>query len=243
MFDAELAARRISQWMKNQVEAAGAQGIVLGLSGGVDSAVVAYLGKMAFGDGVLGVIMPCHSMNQDEEDARLVATAGKIATVRVELDAIYEQFCLALGVSPASSAENSMALANLKPRLRMTTLYYHAQARNYLVAGTGNLSEKTMGYFTKHGDSGVDIFPIGDLVKSEVRQLAAVLGVPPAVIDKAPSAGLWEGQTDEGEMGITYQALDRYIRTGEGDAAVVAQVERAKGISAHKLNFPPYCPL
>src|SRR5690606_5628013 len=107
-----------------------------------------------------------------------------------------------------------MAVANLKPRLRMTTVYYVANTRNYLVAGTGNRSELTIGYFTKYGDGGVDLLPIGRLLKAEVRELARELGIPERIITKAPSAGLWAGQTDEGEMGFTYAELERYLSEG-----------------------------
>jgi NAD+ synthase len=137
-----------------------------------------------------------------------------------------------------------LAIANLKPRLRMLTLYYFANKLNYLVVGTGNKSELTMGYFTKYGDGGVDILPLGDLLKSEVKQLAVELNVPHEIINKAPSAGLWAGQTDEGEMGITYAELDKIL---SGDLAGIGKnkielVNKRKTQSHHKRNLPEIFP-
>jgi NAD+ synthase len=142
-----------------------------------------------------------------------------------------------------------LARANLKPRLRMATLYYLAQSRSYLVAGTGNKPEIVVGYFTKYGDGGVDVEPLGDLYKWQVRALARELGVPQPVIDRPPSAGLWVGQTDEGEMGITYDELDAAlaaIETGQTtamDPALLARVQGMMSDSAHKRATPPTCPV
>jgi len=111
---------------------------------------------------------------------------------------------------------NALAMANIKPRLRMTTLYFFAQNCHFLVCGASNRDELELGYFTKHGDSGVDLLPMGDLLKGEVRLLAGHLGVPAPIISRPPSAGLWPGQTDEGELGATYDEIDRYLVTGKG---------------------------
>jgi NAD+ synthase len=151
-----------------------------------------------------------------------------------------------LGALPDTS---DLARANIKPRLRMTTLYALAQTHGYLVAGTGNKSEIAVGYFTKYGDGGVDIEPLGELYKTQVRLLAAKLGIPQTIIDRPPTAGLWEGQTDEGEMGITYEALDTTLAaieagdTGHLDPAQVARVQQMLASSAHKRSMPPVCPL
>jgi NAD+ synthase len=151
-----------------------------------------------------------------------------------------------LGVLPDTS---ELAQANIRPRLRMTTLYALAQTHGYLVAGTGNKSEIAVGYFTKYGDGGVDVEPLGELYKTQVRLLAAELEVPQAIIDRPPTAGLWEGQTDEGEMGITYEALDTNlaaIKAGETqhlDPAQLARVQQMIDRSAHKRAMPPVCPL
>jgi len=132
-----------------------------------------------------------------------------------------------------------LALANIKPRLRMTALYYVANRFNYLVAGTENRSELTVGYFTKYGDGGADILPIANLVKSQVYELARFLGVPEKILRRTPSAGLWAGQIDEAEMGLTYEQLDRYILTGEAPRHVKERIEHLHRISEHKRQRPP----
>ncbi len=231
----------IGEWIKEKVEEAGAEGVVLGLSGGVDSAVTAALAKRALGNNVLGLIMPCHSDPTDLEHARLVADRFGIETEYVDLGPVFD--CLVASLPRGSK----MAVANLKPRLRMMTLYYFANSRNYLVVGTGNKSELTIGYSTKYGDGGVDILPLGDLLKSQVRELARQVGVPEAIIAKPPSAGLWAGQTDEGEIGLTYEELDRTIMAIEKgdprgcDGATLERVKTMMAASAHKRQPIPIC--
>lgn len=194
---------KIISWIKHKVKDSKAKGIVLGLSGGIDSAVVAALCKEAVGkNNVLVLYLPCNSHNQDLKDARLVARKLELKSKLVDLSGVYNNF---LKVLPRAKG---LALGNLKPRLRMSTLYYFANKLNYLVCGTGNKSELMVGYFTKYGDGGVDILPIADLFKRQVRKLAPELNIPENIITKAPTAGLWHGQTDEGEMGITYNELD-----------------------------------
>src|SRR5438874_3751660 len=200
---------RLAAWMRERVSEAGAQGLVVGLSGGIDSAVVARLSQLAAPGAVVGVLMPCHSESQDERDAAVVATHFSLPTLRVDLAPAYDALAAAMkdGLRtlpstihkehPHDDPRSRVPIANIKPRLRMTTLYFVANTLNYLVAGTGNKSELSIGYFTKYGDGGVDLLPIGDLLKSEVRDAARDLGVPDPVIDKTPSAGLWLGQTDE----------------------------------------------
>ena len=238
-------------WLREHVHAAGARGIVVGLSGGIDSAVVARVAQMAVPDGVMTVMMPAHSDPQDTEDARLVADTYRLPVMTVDLtrplDALLAQAQQALGTwppdSPSADDETAtrLALANLKPRLRMTTLYYVANRLNYLVAGTGNRSEISIGYYTKYGDGGVDLLPLGSLVKSEVRALARDLGVPARIADKPPSAGLWLGQTDEGEMGFTYAELEEFLRDGPDSLvpATVMKIERLVRVSEHKRQMPP----
>ncbi|MDD4954028.1 MAG: NAD+ synthase, partial [Candidatus Omnitrophica bacterium] len=194
---------KIVRWIKDQVRDAKAKGIVLGLSGGVDSAVVAALCKKAVGQkNLLALVMPCQSHKQDLEDARLVARGLGIKTKVIELSGIYDNF---MKILPGAG---NLAKTNLKPRLRMLVLYYYANKLNYLVCGTGNKSELMVGYFTKHGDGATDLLPLGNLLKKQVWALAKELGIPERIITKPPSAGLWLGQTDEGEMGITYAVLD-----------------------------------
>jgi NAD+ synthase len=194
---------KIIVWIKQKIKDSGAKGIVLGLSGGIDSAVVAALAKEAVGkDNLLVLFMPCHSHAQDLKDARLVAHQLGLKSKLVDLSSTYDNF---MKILPGAV---SLARGNLKPRLRMSTLYYFANKLNYLVCGTGNKSELLVGYFTKYGDGGVDILPIADLFKRQVRRLAKELKIPQGIITKPPTAGLWNGQTDEVEMGIAYDDLD-----------------------------------
>jgi NAD+ synthase len=242
----------IVSWLSERAAAAGARGFVFGLSGGIDSAVVGRLCQMATPQRVLGVLLPCYSHPQDEEDARLVASAFSIPVVRVDLgptfDALSEALQTAIKGLPTHvnvvDIKQQMPGANVKPRLRMASLYFIANSLNYLVAGTGNRSEITLGYYTKYGDGGVDVLPIGGLLKSEVRALAKELGVPQRVIDKPPTAGLWMGQTDESEMGFSYDALEQYLTGGASavPASVAARIELLRKSSEHKRALPPIPP-
>ena len=231
---------KISEWINAKVDEAGAEGIVLGLSGGLDSSVVGVLAKQGLGDRVLGVIMPCHNELCCEEDANLIATKFGIKTTRVVLDRIYDEL---LNVLPDAS---KLTQANLKPRLRMLILYYFANKLNYLVAGTGNKSELTVGYFTKYGDGGVDILPLGRLLKTQVIELAKELKIPQKIIEKAPSADLWKGQTDEGELGISYAELDKTILAIESgnpettDPMVLNKLLNLMQASEHKRLPVPF---
>ncbi len=248
----ERVAVQIADWMRAYAASAGAYGFVVGLSGGVDSACTAALAQRAMGSAVLGVVMPCHSDRLDSEFAEMVAIALGLETVHVDLSPVFDQMQQVLSLAKTEaggSGERSMAQANIKPRLRMLTLYYYAAERGYLVAGTGNKSEIMIGYFTKYGDGGVDLEPLGDLYKGQVRALAAVLGVPTAVIDRAPSAGLWPGQTDEGEMGIRYDQLDAALAAiesgykGSVPPDLLARVQDMIDGSEHKRRVPPICRL
>ncbi|GAQ26314.1 NAD(+) synthase [Tepidanaerobacter syntrophicus] len=230
--DMEKLCDKLVEWLKNYVKNAGASGAVFGMSGGVDSSVVSVLCKKAFGDNVLGLIMPCHSDKNDELDAKLVAEKFDIKYKVVTLDSVYDEF-----LKVVDETEDKLVKANIKPRLRMTTLYYYAGLNNYLVVGAENKSELVVGYFTKHGDSGADLMPIANLVKSQVRILASYLGIPQKIIDKAPSAGLWSGQTDESEMGITYEELDNYILTGKADPKIKERIELLNKRSEHKRSL------
>jgi NAD+ synthase len=224
-------------WLQTEVENAGLNGAVVGLSGGIDSAVTARLCQLAFGEEMLGVIMPCHSSSQDREDALKVAGKFGIEVVENDLSDIYDHFLANLKESGVEAGR--LAEANIKPRLRMTALYYYAQAKGYLVVGTDNWSELKIGYFTKHGDGGIDLAPLGSLVKNEVKKLAEVLGIPAEIIEKKPSAGLWDGQTDESEMGFSYQELDQYILTGEAEPEVKEKIEKLAAKNSHKVAPVP----
>lgn len=228
----------IEAWIRDRLNEACASGAVLGLSGGVDSAALAALLRRVCGhDNVLAVAMPCHSMPVDELFARMIAEKLDIPLVKMDLTATYDEY---IRSAEASYGEfSAMAKANIKPRMRMTTLYAIAQSKNYLVFGASNRDELGFGYFTKYGDSGVDALPMADLLKGEVFALARYLGVPDEVVNRPPTAGLWEGQTDEGEMGVTYDELDRYFATGEGAPETVSKIEHARALSAHKRAMPP----
>lgn len=249
-----ILADQISGWLRERATHALARGFVVGLSGGIDSAVVARLCQLAIPGAVAAVIMPCHSDPNDEADARLVAETFELPVAYVPLDDPYDALRAEAerGVAqlPASLASTStgdsakLPAANLKPRLRMATLYFVANSLNYVVAGTGNRSELTIGYFTKYGDGGVDVLPIGGLMKSQVRALARELNVPGRIIDKAPSAGLWLGQTDEAEMGFTYADLEQYHSRGPESVppALALRIERLVRQSEHKRATPPVAP-
>lgn len=241
---------RIISWLGEQMEKSGTRGLVFGLSGGIDSAVVAGLAARTAPGRCLAVIMPCHSQPRDIQDAELVARHFGLETYNVDLSDVYDDFLQLLrsragtdAAGAADTAGNDLALANLKPRLRMLTLYFYANLRRYLVVGTGNRSELSVGYFTKYGDGGVDVLPLANLVKAQVRAVARWLGVPQPIIDKAPSAGLWPGQTDENEMGITYAELDTYLLGGKVPSAAEQRIQALMRASEHKRQPIPVCPL
>jgi NAD+ synthase len=232
--------RQVEDWLKDQLRLAGAKGAVVGLSGGVDSAVLAVLLRRACGRGMIGLIMPCHSNPDDEAHAQLLAEAFDIPVGRVDLGPVFDLLQASLPKEDQQSA-TALSLGNLKARLRMATLYAIAQPRGFLVCGTSNRVEWTVGYFTKYGDSGSDLLPLVDLLKGEVLSVARFLGVPECITNKPPSAGLWPGQTDEGEMGVSYEALDRYLALGTADADVLDFIKKAEARSEHKKSFPPRC--
>jgi len=202
-------AELLSGWIRKKVEEASAEGVILGMSGGLDSSVTAVLCKNAFPKSTLGLIMPCFSDPEDIAHVKQVAEKFDIETRKVDLSPVFLTVLETLG---SKTYDRDIATANLKPRLRMLVLYYFANKLNYLVVGTGNKSELMIGYFTKYGDGGVDLLPLGDLLKTEVRALAEVLDIPKAIIEMPPSAGLWAGQTDEAEIGMSYEVLDGVLK-------------------------------
>jgi len=250
MRPSELASR-ISAWIRERVIQAGAQGVVLGMSGGLDSSVTAVLCKKAFPETTLGLILPCFSSKEDVEHAKMVASKFGIKTKVIDISDIFRSFLNILEgreYDGDAKGEINIAVANLKPRLRMICLYYFANKLNYLVVGTGNKSELSIGYFTKYGDGAVDILPLGDLLKTEERRLAEELGIPKEIIEKVPTAGLWEGQTDEGEIGMSYKDLDEIITALEHsdfsrihrlDPEMVERVKRMMEKSSHKREKIP----
>ena len=226
-FDGRLA------FIRDLLASSGAKGIVFGNSGGKDSALVGILCKAACDDTV-GIIMPCASTRNygsDMEDGNALAEQYGIETRTADLTPIRAAAEDAIG---AVTDINAASLANIAPRLRMITLYTVAGSEGRLVAGTGNRSEAYMGYFTKWGDGAYDFNPIADLTATEVIEFLDFLEAPLSIRTKAPSAGLYEGQTDEQEMGVTYAAIDRYITTGEASPEDKAIIDRFHSRSEHK---------
>lgn len=232
-------AEQLVSWTRDKVLSAGCKGVVVGMSGGVDSSVVAVLSRRAFPQNMLGLIMPCHSSPEDEKYTLAVATKFSIPTKKVVLDSVFDALLMVLPEEGMETDVSRVAKGNLKARLRMLTLYYFVNLNNYMVVGSGNRSELSAGYFTKYGDGGVDILPLGNLVKGEVKELASFLGIPKEIIDRVPSAGLWEGQTDEGELGLTYTELDRYLLTGEAPSELRVKIESMIATTEHKRQPPP----
>ena len=240
----------IVSFLAAQTKEAKAKGFVLGVSGGLDSAVVMRLCARAVGkENVLGLLMPAgDSLKEDIDDAKMLCSLEGVEHEVLDISRPVDAFVKAVG-----GHVERLPLGNIKARCRMVVLYYFANARNRLVAGTSNKSELMMGYFTKYGDGGADVEPLGDLYKTQVRQLAKRMGVPDRIIQKAPSAGLWKGQTDEGEMGITYERLDSILSGLELGFTVtdiakraetsVDEVSRIAGIvrsTSHKREMPPF---
>ena len=233
----------IEHWIRNYVSSAGAEKIVMGLSGGIDSAVTAALCANALGkNSTFAYALPCDSLPRDLEDAKLIATKLDIKLEVIDLTSLYDHFLKSI-----ENTSNSIARANLKPRLRMMTLYYLAQSiTKCLVAGTGNRAELQIGFFTKYGDGGVDFEPLGMLYKNEVKKLARILKIPELIIKKAPSPGLWKGQTDEGEIGISYDMIDEILYRIDYDLgfdglkmSVVEKIKKMIKVAEHKLKIPP----
>ena len=231
-------------WLQEQVKISGTKGILVGLSGGIDSSVVANLIKKAFPDNSLGVILPCKSNDKDKADGTAVAIAADLKFVEVDLTQTHEGLLTHIqgAVKDLETTNHQLTDANLRARLRMSTLYGIANNMGYLVAGTDNAAELLTGYFTKYGDGGVDILPLAHLTKREVFEWAKHLGVPQSVIDRKPSAGLWEGQTDEDEMGVTYDAIDNYIEGKAVSEEDKGTIERMHVRTEHKRVMPPVPP-
>jgi NAD+ synthase len=250
--DPKAVERKLRNFLRRKVEEAKAKGVILGLSGGVDSAATATLSTKALGKKrVTAFFLPEQSTTPalDEEDARLIAGSLGITLKKIDISPLLRGFHKHLEIKGLIPA------ANLKARVRMCILYYHANLLNRLVVGTGNRSELRSGYFTKYGDGGCDILPIGCLYKTQVKVLARHLGIPERIIGKTPSAGLWRGQTDEAELGLPYEKLDKVYAgldlgckarelakaLGLGLAVVEAVIERERS-SIHKLR-PPEIPV
>ncbi|AAB99363.1 NH(3)-dependent NAD+ synthetase (nadE) [Methanocaldococcus jannaschii DSM 2661] len=232
----EEIVNKITKFIREKVEEANANGVVVGLSGGIDSSVTAYLCVKALGkDKVLGLIMPEKNTNpKDVEHAKMVAENLGIKYIISDITDILKAFG-AGGYVPTREFDK-IADGNLKARIRMCILYYFANKYNLLVAGTSNKSEIYVGYGTKHGDIACDIRPIGNLFKTEVKKLAKYIGVPKEIIEKPPSAGLWEGQTDEEELDIKYETLDTILKLYE-KGKTPEEIHKETNIPLETINY------
>ncbi|MFD1850160.1 NAD(+) synthase [Oceanobacillus bengalensis] len=234
----------IIDWLRKQLEESGAKGFVVGVSGGIDSAVVANLIKRAAPEHSLGVLLPIYTKPEHLKDGISVIEKCSIDSLTLDLTETHQKMYAHIkdqlnAKGEFHEASEQLAGANLRARLRMSALYTLATNYNYLVVGTDNAAEWYTGYFTKYGDGGVDILPLVDFTKTEVREMAKYLEVPEEVITKAPSADLWENQTDEDEMGTTYAIIDAYLNGGDIPQKDKEIIENLHKRSAHKRNGLP----
>ena len=232
-------------WLKAKIVETKSSGLLVGISGGIDSAVVANLIKLASPDNSLGVILPINNSSEDLNDANELSESCGIRTLKIDLSSENKSILdkVEAEMGDLFIHENRKIVdANMRARLRMTTLYSIANNLNYLVVGTDNAAELLTGYFTKYGDGGVDLLPLANLLKSEVYEWGRYFKVPENILAKAPTAGLWEGQTDETEMGTTYHYIDRYLQGEEIPAKDKEIIERLNARSEHKRTSPPQPP-
>lgn len=233
---------QLVNWIQQQVKDAGLNGAIVGISGGIDSAVVTHLIKRAFPEHSIGLILPCKSNPKDQEDAMLVVESSQIKAITIDLTETHNMLFSTINneikkLGDFNEKAATLGDANLRARLRMSTLYTVANNYGYLVVGTDNAAEWYTGYFTKYGDGGVDLVPLVNLTKGEVREMARELGVPEPIITKSPSAGLWEGQTDENEMGTTYEMIDRHLKGEEIPEKDREIIENLHKRSEHKRRL------
>lgn len=226
------------EWIKKYVQTSKAKGVVIGNSGGKDSATVLAMASKAVGkENVLAVSMPCNSSSSDFEDAELVARTFEVKNIKVELSNCYSEMEKEINLQLNQNLSKE-ATVNIKPRLRMTTLYGIAQSLGYMVIGTGNLCESMVGYTTKWGDNSSDFNPIGNFTVSEVLEIGRMLGVPEKILKKAPSDGLG-GQTDEEKMGIKYSQIEEMIEKGTAEEKAKQEIIRRYQNSKHKRSLVP----
>ena len=247
MFNAKKEKDKIVKFIRDYFEKEKLGGVIIGISGGKDSGVVAGLFAEAIGpENIVGITMPCHSKNTDRNDAKLVSNYYGFKMLNMDLTETFETFkdqIKLLGDFTEEELKNSDI--NLKPRLRMATLYYIAalqtalKGKTYIVAGTGNKCEEFVGYFTKGGDSVSDIKTIADLTVDEVIAIGEELNVPKEVLYKAPSDGL-SGMTDEDKLGVKYKDIAKYMNGEELDEDVKQKIKNLHENSRHKFEIPTY---
>lgn len=246
MFDKEKVTNEIIEFIRNYYKENNLKGAVIGISGGKDSGVVAGLFSKAIGpENIIGVTMPCESKAQDREDAKLVAEKFGFELVNVDLTDTYHTYKNEIYKICDDEEKMVDANINLKPKFRMSTLYFLAamyskiKGGTYIVPGTGNKSELFVGYFTKGGDSVSDISVLGDLTVSEVIKVGEVVGVPEEVLYKKPSDGLSE-KSDEDKLGVTYDAIEKYINGIKQDEEIEEKIKKLHNNTRHKFNLPTY---
>lgn len=236
-------ANNAVKWIHDYVESVGAKGVVVGNSGGKDSATVIAMATRALGkERVVAVSMPCNSISADFEDAELVAKTFGVPFLKVDLSETYADIedSVNTALCDLKTELNKEAKINIKPRLRMTTLYGIAQSLGYLVIGTGNLCESVVGYTTKWGDNAADFNPIANFTVPEVLAIGQYFGVPDKIINKAPNDGLG-GKTDEEKMGVTYAQISEYIETGRTRPDAMLKIEKLNKSTKHKrMPIPIY---
>jgi len=223
----------LAKWVKQYLETTICEGYAVGISGGVDSAVAAALISKIEGVKLLGVFTDIESSKQDYEDAKKIAEEFKFELKYVNLTETYQKMVKELGIE-----KSNIAKINLKSRLRASTLYAIANANNLLTCGTTNAAERLVGYYTKFGDNACDIAPLVYLTKANIYYVAGLLGVPSYILTKKPSAGLYEGQTDEQEMGITYKEIDHYLCYAYIDPIQEQKINTRYIQNKHKLDAP-----
>ena len=230
------------KWIKEYVDKTGSKGVVIGNSGGKDSATVIAMATKALGkENVITIAIPCNSNEQDMEDAKLVANTFAVPMLEIDITKTYKELEQTIDntLNKLNTTLTNESKINIKPRLRMTTLYSVAQTLDYLVIGTGNLCEKMVGYTTKWGDNASDFNPIANFTAHEVLAIGEYLGVPEKIIKKAPSDGLGS-LSDEEKMGVTYKQIEEYIENGITNKEAMTIIERRNKISKHKRMPIPF---
>jgi NAD+ synthase len=247
MFNVELEVKNIIEFIRDYFKKKNLKGVVLGISGGKDSAIVSGLFSMALGsENVLGVTLPCHSESTDKTDAKLVSDKFGFELIDLDLTPVYDSFIKEVNkLGNFTDEELKNSNINIKPRLRMSSVYYLAalysaiKGGTYIVAGTSNKCELYVGYFTKGGDNSFDIGVINDYTVSEVIEIGKYIGVPEQVLYKTPSDGL-SNMSDEDKLGVKYSDIEKYMNNEELDSEISKKILRLHNNSQHKFNTPIY---